>query len=161
MQHNYGLTCNNDACTLRLVPMSLPTRQPLRVSAAVLAALWLIVPLLSAFHGPHAHRYCAEHRAIEEAGELDATAEPGRADALAASDGASFALGASAQGTAQESHQACPFVVAQQRDVALPGVEGSGSLTEGAWQPVVAGAEPAEPQIPLLASAPKASPPVV
>ncbi|MHA7629216.1 hypothetical protein [Corallococcus sp. M7] len=38
-----------------------------RFGAVVLAAVWLLVPLLALLHGSHAHRFCAEHGTFEEA----------------------------------------------------------------------------------------------
>jgi len=141
--------------------MTLIPRQGMRISAAALAALWLIVPLLSVFHGSHAHRYCAEHRAIEEAGAPEVDAEPVLAAYAPALDGQWLIAGSDEQGESPALHRACPFVVAQQRHVASPPVNGSIRVSETAGRLVVQTARMVQPQVPLLAAAPKASPPVV
>lgn|GEM_PF-2420443 len=127
----------------------------LRTQSLALVGLWLALPVASALHdGEHAHRYCVEHGAVEEAGE-DVAARAPRAGEL--SEGVEA-------GEAQEagSHEACAFTfVRGLGDGAAP------TRTDVAAAERVARAEPLPPQdvgargLPVLAVAPKGSPPRV
>lgn len=130
--------------------------QLLRACAAALAVLWLALPLLELLHaGEHAHRFCAEHQAFEELeGELPRApslaaqeAEPGGAEALE-----------SAARTGDE-HEQCPLAWAEPRRAWLL-VSASTPLT-GEPQEVRPLRRTVWPgaAVPLLALAPKASPP--
>lgn len=122
------------------------------VVACALIALWLGVPLASLLHGAHAHRYCPEHQAFEELGEGDAgAAELAERLTLRASE---------PEGTERVDHLACPFAPTR---------------TDARWVEAQTGRElrlevlaprsamalgfVAHP-VPILAAAPKQSPPL-
>lgn len=66
------------------------------MSALLLALIWCAAPVLSAIHaGAEAHRYCAEHGALEEASEPEPTD--------VGSDGAVIPL------APERSHEGCVF----------------------------------------------------
>ncbi|MCP3057360.1 hypothetical protein LXT21_01060 [Myxococcus sp. K38C18041901] len=126
---------------------------PVRACAATLAVLWLALPLVGALHsGEHAHRYCAEHRAFEELddeGLLASFARPGTESAVALADGEAGG----------DSHARCALAWAQARQVEfLP----SGLLLTlpPSRQLLLLGESVGEGcGVPLLALAPKGSPP--
>jgi hypothetical protein len=73
-----------------------------RFSAFVVALLWCATPILAALHASaEAHRYCAEHGAVEEGPEGDAVEAP---DAPGPDVAAAFG-----EGGAAESHDGCAF----------------------------------------------------
>ncbi|NMO20341.1 hypothetical protein HPC49_23140 [Pyxidicoccus fallax] len=131
--------------------------QPRRIGAALLVAVWLLVPLLALVHGSHAHRYCPEHGTFEE---VASSGDEGGAfrESTVVAPGAPRLADAGAA-TVADGHEDCPLLGAQQRQV-IPGPiavllpEGlAPAELRGSRTPVV------EPQVALLTIAPKGSPP--
>jgi hypothetical protein len=124
-----------------------------RVIASLLTALWLVALFGSVWHGAEdVHRYCEEHDTYEEAGQAP------RPGAFAAAESSDRLLSAGAAESAE--HHACPFLVfdapATADEAAAPAVVAAHDSL-----PPAARAQDASPaaQIPLLAIAPKGSPP--
>jgi len=120
---------------------------PRSVHAAILATLWVLAPLLGATHGlTHSHRYCAEHGAFEES-------SPDHREPIAGQSSATT-------GAARGGHEECAFSQLFCRDAWVGTPENTGSVI-GVFQhrgtPALESIE-VRP-IPLLASAPKSSPP--
>jgi hypothetical protein len=120
-----------------------------RVPAAVLAAMWLLSPLVSAVHGALAeHRYCARHGSFEEVGassRAERWADDGPARVTVAFAG---------------EHHACAFgdvIPCGAARLAPP--SGQAPPCAGATPPVIASIDLSP--IPILAFAPKSSPPVL
>jgi hypothetical protein len=133
--------------------MSLRRRPPplaRRAIAALLVGFWMAALVGSLVHGEsHEHRYCAQHKAFEEVGAR-------RSSASTPSDSSSWQAGAS--GNLQ--HQACAFAELGVRAPLdeLPRIDVERPVPpELATTPALA---PVASPIPLLANAPKASPPV-
>ncbi|AKF86559.1 hypothetical protein MFUL124B02_29460 [Myxococcus fulvus 124B02] len=132
-----------------LRPLSLPAR----ACAATLAVLWLALPLVGALHSDeHAHRYCAEHRAFEELDDEDLLASftrQGPESEVVLTDGEEGG----------DSHARCALAWAQARQAAfLPAgllltVPPSRSLL------MLEASVGHGSGVPLLALAPKGSPP--
>jgi hypothetical protein len=127
----------------------------LRLLALALAGLWVLLPVASALHdGDHAHRYCAEHGAVEEVGEALASDGEGSADESAGG------LDVAGDGQGSEEHVDCAFAFVHGLG------DGAELVTAG---PVVGDAEVASSGLssgrrgvrglPVLAVAPKGSPP--
>ncbi|MCY1002375.1 hypothetical protein OWM54_35000 [Myxococcus sp. MISCRS1] len=132
-----------------LRPLSLPAR----ACAATLAVLWLTLPLVGVLHSDeHAHRYCAEHRAFEElddAGLLASAVRQGPGAEVALTDGEEDG----------DSHARCALAWAQARQaVFLPA---GLLLTVPSSRPLLTLEESVGngSGVPLLALAPKGSPP--
>ncbi|MFY1825017.1 hypothetical protein ACN47A_03825 [Myxococcus fulvus] len=126
---------------------------PARACAATLAVLWLALPLVGALHADeHAHRYCAEHRAFEELGD-----EALLASAVRQGPGTEVELTDGEEGG--DSHARCALAWAQARPVAfLP----SGLLLTVSPSRQLLMLEESVGHgsgVPLLALAPKGSPP--
>jgi hypothetical protein len=113
--------------------------------------LWALLPLASALHGAeHAHRYCAEHGAVEEA-----STGAGHAPGV---DGPGWSAGDEA---VESGHVACGFAFAHRL--------ADGAVTpRGAVHALASYAPDAAPLhpphavargLPVLATAPKGSPP--
>lgn len=134
--------------------MSPRPSQHRRFGAAVLAAVWLVVPLLALLHGSHAHRFCAAHGTFEEAAHAT-----GDGLELAAVDATGPRVTDAAPEGSVGGHEACPLLGAWPRQ----GLKGTGP----AWLDVVAAVTASrvvgQPLVPLqvasLAVAPKGSPP--
>jgi hypothetical protein len=132
------------------------TPQLLRACAAALAVLWLALPLVELLHvGEHAHRFCAEHHAFEKL-EGEAPQAPSLA-AREAERGAAEAL-ESAAGTG-EAHEQCPLAWAEPRRAWRPASESIPLTGEPRALRPFRGAVWPGAAVPLLALAPKASPP--
>jgi hypothetical protein len=121
-----------------------------RLTASGLVALWLFGLAASLAHASHAHRFCEEHGAFEEAGARPAAATPG--------DGQAAVHRAAAPAS---GHQACaftgpgaPFTPEPEARVAVQPAPAPVAI-------VVPDARPAVHPIDLLALAPKSSPPSV
>ena len=127
-------------------------RRAIRTIAAAIALLWAAVPLASAIHGAvESHEYCLEHNAFEHAG---ATHDHDHGD------GADDLLHAEEQ-DAEHGHAPCAFGDACFR-AALVVAASDAPVTAPARpapQPAVASQTDA-PVVPVLAVAPKSSPPV-
>ncbi len=130
--------------------------QLLRACAAALAVLWLALPLVELVHaGEHAHRFCAEHQAFEEA-----QGETPPAPSLAAREverGAAEALELAA-GT-EEAHEQCCLAWAEPRRAWHLASESTPLTREARELRPLRGAVWPGAGVPLLALAPKASPP--
>lgn len=117
------------------------------VLALALAGLWAVLPLVGALHDEdHAHRYCAEHGVLEEA--------PG-------GPGSSLREGISAAAAGDEGeHLSCAFDFLHHPEDGLEGAPGGVPVEEGA-ELSAAGLLAADgvEALPVLARAPKASPP--
>lgn len=74
-----------------------------RACAAIVVALWLLFPLLGVVHaGAHAHRLCARHLTVEEAGPEFTGGHHASPHAEAGHTGTSEWLGGAAQGGLHE-----------------------------------------------------------
>jgi hypothetical protein len=110
-----------------------------------------LVPLMAAIHGAlDEHRYCSEHKAIEDIAQGDAAAPP-------PPDATAFAsLPADSSG---EDHAVCPFAGKAARadgpSLALPPCA---PAPRAALPPLAIG-RVFTPPVPLLRAAPKQSPP--
>jgi hypothetical protein len=127
-----------------------------RISAATLVGVWLTVPFLSLLHGSHAHRYCDEHQTIEEASPSTSVTSSAPSPEVEAGIAV---RSADSTGGVDGAHQECPVFAAQHRDAVLPtptAAECSDEL-EASLSALVTQTSGA--QLPLLALAPKASPP--
>jgi hypothetical protein len=128
-----------------------PPRSPAvlqRFSALFVALLWCAAPVLALVHGSaEAHRYCAEHGRLEDAG-----------DGGSGEDGAARRQIVDAQGTA--SHDDCAFSQTCRFGQTLIAflLEACGTLE--APPLVQPQRDPAPPPIALISFAPKTSPPV-
>jgi len=122
-----------------------------RLLALALAGFWAVLPLAGALHdAEHAHRYCAEHGAVEEAG---ATPE-GDADA----DGSGLHAW---EGRLADLHTACGFsFVHRLGDGAglAPGAIEAPAVPRPGAAPTLP-VDPGATGLPALARAPKGSPP--
>ena len=127
----------------------------LKPLAFALAGLWVLLPVASALHSEeHAHRYCAEHGAVEEVGEALAS------DGAGPADGSAGGLDVASDGQGSEAHVDCAFAFVHgladgaEAAHACPCVGdaevASSDLSSGRWG--VLG-------LPVLAVAPKGSPP--
>ncbi len=125
-----------------------------RTCAAALAVLWLALPLVELLHaGEHAHRFCAQHHAFEEV-------EAPEAPSLAAREverGAAEALESVAG--AGEAHEQCPLAWAEPRRAWRPASESTPRAGEAREPRPFHRAVWPGAAVPLLALAPKASPP--
>lgn len=124
---------------------------PQRFGAVVLAALWLLVPLLALLHGTHAHRFCAAHGTFEEAGD--------EREWAAVDASAPRVLHAAPEGFVGGGHEECSLLGAWARQgltgpsqAWVTGVT-SEAVLRGVGQPRV------PPQLEPLIIAPKGSPP--
>jgi hypothetical protein len=120
-----------------------------RASAIAMAVVWMLVPALAAVHGVETeHNYCAEHEAFEH-GDL----------AVAAGDDTSGTT--ATDGTpVSEQHEACAFSNLLRRDLSdssTGDVAVAAAVSAPADQPWIDQTD--RRQLPVLASAPKASPP--
>lgn len=124
-----------------------------QVGAALLSALWLIVPLMPVLHGDHSHRYCPEHQTFEEGNALESEHSELPADG----DAAVRAANASAD---SGEHLECPIFNGGVRST-LAKRTASGVLVD---LPAATAAAPDvrvdTPQLSVLTVAPKSSPPV-
>lgn len=120
----------------------------------MLATFWLAMPMLAGAHTSHAHRYCAEHRTVEEGAATD---ERATADDVAADDAA--LLSAELLTSASESHDECLVLAAQARTATL--ACSADACRERVWcsDAVEPRSDAAAQQISVLAVAPKSSPP--
>lgn len=117
-----------------------------RAFAALIAVAWLVSPAIALLHGAHAHRYCAEHQRIEE-GSAPGGAETS-SDARVTGDAAP-----------RPEHDACPFVVAHQRRVTPPSPSTLALVPALAVKATRREVLPGYRPVPVLATAPKSSPP--
>ena len=123
----------------------------------MIAALWVLAPVLGAVHGlEHTHRYCPEHHAFEESSARESGAGPADPGHAGASHDGSVATGA-----AERGHQECAFARLLCRD-GWHASERTGSVIGDLQHRDAPALESADVRsIPLLAWAPKSSPPAV
>lgn len=125
-------------------------RRHMGVTAAGVAALWLLAPALTVLHSVdgHEHYWCAEHGALEEGAER-VPGETGQGE-QAGVHGAVH-LG--------DAHQSCAFAAtANAQAPAAPPAARVQALAPVDFDPALSQGGPAV-QIPILSVAPKASPP--
>jgi hypothetical protein len=129
------------------------------LSAALLVAVWIASPALSALH--HAfeqHSYCPEHGTLEE--QRDDVAEPAARAPVAAETGLSSAVFAADRGQSALGHEVCAHQEFAPRDAFSPE---HAVAVEPAPLARTADRSPNESiagrPIPLLHAAPKCSPP--
>ncbi len=114
-----------------------------------LVALWLTLPLASFAHGDdHAHRFCAEHGTIEEG-----------AASAAHSDGAAGLAWMKDVAADADVHAPCPVATAPTRDAQVEWTVPPASPVQAAPALLPEPPAPGYAALPLLALAPKASPP--
>lgn len=125
--------------------------------ALALSGLWALLPVAGAVHdGEHAHRYCAEHGAVEEAGP-----RPERAGRQMPSRGESGLEGGGAP-SESPGHAACAFSLAHRLGDGARPVPTPGDLLSAMPPHVPPALSPGAGHTPRpLARAPKASPPAV
>ncbi len=119
--------------------------------ALALAGLWALLPLAGALHDEdHAHRYCAEHGVVEEAGK----------GAAAAADVDGTGVSDADDGEPDVGHVACAFEFLHRVEDGFEPVAGH-APTASLGVTASAGLLGADgvPALPVLARAPKASPP--
>ncbi|MEN9798648.1 MAG: hypothetical protein RL653_2344 [Pseudomonadota bacterium] len=125
--------------------------RPQSLLALVLAGLWVLLPLASALHDEdHAHRYCAEHGVVEEAGTGAVAAADVDAPGVSDADGAE----------AGAAHVSCAFEFLHGSGDGLEVPTGRGcALSWGPSAAVGLRASDGVRVLPVLARAPKSSPP--
>jgi hypothetical protein len=144
------------------LPMSgRPRPLPLvrRAIAALVVGVWVLGLVGSVFHATsgHEHAYCSQHKTFEEIGNAGALVDGVAASAGSASEAAAAWHATPAASVAQ--HEACAFA---DLGVRAPLEEHFRLDLARPTPPPLAPAPPAvhvSIQIPLLANAPKASPP--
>ncbi|NMO18993.1 hypothetical protein HPC49_46695 [Pyxidicoccus fallax] len=129
-----------------------------RLTATLLVALWALQPLGALLHvrDAHAHRYCPQHQAFEETAN-----GKGQGVARLASERSPQLTALPAAGTdaAGLTHETCPVLGSSSRDEASAPNEEPLILEHLAVsRPATAPPSVAAP-LPVLATAPKASPP--
>jgi hypothetical protein len=126
-------------------------------TATLLVALWAFQPLVTAIHSrEHAHRFCQTHQTFEEAARGSSQAQARRANSVPVLAGVRADLGVDA---VLSAHEACPLSTAGSRSA----VQSSEMVTvvEACLSTsLMATAPPGSLcSVPILARAPKASPP--
>jgi hypothetical protein len=126
-------------------------------TAMLLIALWAFQPLVTAIHSrEHAHRFCQTHQTFEEAARGVSQAQARRTNNVPVLAGVRAELGGDAL---LATHEACPLATAGARSA----VQASETVTvveDGLSTGFLATAPPGSLcSIPILATAPKASPP--
>ncbi|MBN1204804.1 MAG: hypothetical protein JXB05_07765 [Myxococcaceae bacterium] len=125
--------------------------------ATLLVALWGIQPLVAFVHArEHAHRFCPEHQTFEET-----VRGVGPLQNLASSTPVLSAIRIDiGVDSARTTHETCPLLTASTRGDALAS-EAVTSLTTRLATSLAATAPPTSRcSVPILATAPKSSPPV-
>lgn len=127
-----------------------------RYTATLLVALWVMPWVMALTHSQeHAHRYCLEHQAFE-----DAARGTGQTAARAIGELPQLVSVPSPAGTPHLAHESCPLPSAGIRDEA-PNPEPLAVITACLAVSRPATAPPrALSSLPILATAPKSSPPV-
>jgi hypothetical protein len=128
-----------------------------RYTATLLVALWAFQPLVTAVHSrEHAHRFCPEHQTFEETARGTGRFQSRRANSVPVLAAVRANLGVDA---VRPTHEACPLLTASPRGAA----QASETVTVVAdclSTSVLATAPPGSLcSVPILATAPKASPP--
>jgi len=126
-----------------------------RYTAMLLVALWVMPWAMALVHSQeHAHRYCLEHQAFE-----DAAWGTGESVTQAVGDRAQFTSVPAPAGAPHLAHESCPLPSAGIRDEA-PNPQPLALITTCLAVSRPATAPPrALSSLPILATAPKSSPP--
>jgi hypothetical protein len=126
-----------------------------RYTATLLVALWVMPWVMALTHSQdHAHRYCLEHQAFE-----DAARGTGQVAAHPQGDIPQLTAVPTPQGAPHLAHESCPLPSAGLRDEA-PHSEAHAVITACLAVSRPATAPPrALSSVPILATAPKSSPP--
>lgn len=127
-----------------------------RYTATLLVALWVMPWMMALVHSQeHAHRYCLEHQAFE-----DAAWGSGESNLQAAGERAQFSSVPAPVKAPHLAHESCPLPPGGMRDEA-PNPEPLSIITACLAVSRPATAPPrALSSLPILATAPKSSPPV-
>lgn len=128
-----------------------------RCTAMLLIALWAAQPLGAFVHSEsHAHRFCPEHRTFEEAARGSGQLQAQWAERVPTVSSRASAL----PDTARLTHEECTLVSARSRQDAL--TSDAVTVSEAclaASQPATAPPAHGFSPLPVLATAPKSSPP--
>jgi hypothetical protein len=135
--------------------MRSPAATSRRYTATLLVALWVLPWVMALVHSQeHAHRYCPEHQAFE-----DTAKGSGQAASQAQGDLAQLTAVPVPTGAPQLAHESCPLPAAGLRDEA-PNPEPLAVISACLAVSRPATAPPrALSSVPILATAPKSSPP--
>jgi hypothetical protein len=127
-----------------------------RYTATLLVALWVMPWVMALVHSQeHAHRYCLEHQAFE-----DTAKGSGQTTSQVRGDFAQLTAVPSPLGSRHLAHESCPLPTAGMRDEA-PNPQPHVVITACLAVSRPATAPPrAVSSVPILATAPKSSPPV-
>jgi hypothetical protein len=132
----------------------------LRHAALALAALLSWLQLSSAAHLTHAHRFCAEHGALEEANEVasgSASADLRRPDSDTSSGIDADAVSSEPESPSASAHEQCSFLPWQSGTANRPPLAESVHTASSTQRRQTQ--RPCHQSVPLLHFAPKASPP--
>ncbi len=127
-----------------------------RCLATLLVALWVAQPLVALVHSrEHAHRYCPEHQTFEETSR-----GPGQAVSRLPEGAPLLSTRPAHPAEAPRlAHEECPLLLASTRgDVLAPEAMRLVSACLAVSRPATAPPSPGS-SLPILATAPKASPP--
>lgn len=126
-------------------------------TAMLLVALWAFQPLVTAIHSQeHAHRFCPEHQTFEESARGTGQSQSRRANNVPVLAAIRAALGLDA---VLSKHEACPVLTASARGAAQTS-ETATVVADCLSTSLVSTAPPGSLcSVPILATAPKASPP--
>ncbi len=126
-------------------------------TATLLVALWAVQPLVAVVHSQeHAHRFCPEHQTFEETARGSGQVQSRRSSGTPVLSAVRPQSGVDSLRT---THEACPLQTAGTRGYAQASATVT-SVTEHLANSLVATAPPrALCSIPILATAPKLSPP--
>lgn len=126
-------------------------------TAMMLVALWAFQPLVTAVHSrEHAHRFCPEHQTFEETARGTVQSQSRRANSVPVLGAVRAELGVDA---VLSTHEACPLLTASARGDAQSS-ETATVIADCLSTSLLATAPPGSLcSVPILATAPKASPP--
>src|SRR5690349_15171645 len=126
-------------------------------TATLLVALWALQPLVTAIHSrEHAHRFCQTHQTFEEAARGTSQGQARRPNRLPVLAAVRADLGGD---TLLSTHEACPLGTASARSAVQPS-ETATVVEDCLSTSLMATAPPGSLcSVPILATAPKASPP--
>lgn len=126
-------------------------------TAMLLVALWALQPLVTAIHSrEHAHRFCPEHQTFEETARGTGRFQSRRANSVPVLAAIRADLGVD---SVRPTHEACPLGTAGARSAVQPS-ETVTVVEDCLSTSILATAPPGSLcSVPILATAPKASPP--
>ena len=126
--------------------------------AALLVALWTVQPLVAFVHSQeHAHRFCAEHQTFEETARGSGQLQALRSDNVPVLSAVRADTGVD---SARATHETCPLLTAGTRGDTLASESVTGVTTHPASSVVATAPPTSRSSVPILATAPKSSPPV-